>query len=173
VECNDDNNKNEPKCDAFQNQQETWRPTPVDENDIALNPSNHFLGHVGTENACMYKYESNALVVCLKEAIIYTMYIEVKEEYKDKIYSLSGYVTFISQETIPIKDITYSTNNGVYLITGKLTIPGNTYSNEGGGEVISCVAQVAIDLHTDTPTTNGVFNDMINRITVDYAYYSP
>jgi hypothetical protein len=101
------------------------------------------------------------------------MSIEAKEEFKDKIYSVSGFVDFVHQKNIPLENITSTTNNGLYILTGELIIPGKTYSNDSGGEIIECVAQVFIDLHTDTQTTHTAFNNIINRITVDYAYHSP
>lgn len=171
VECNE----NEPStCQVFQSEKITFRPTPIDEFDQPLNPSLHFQGLTGGSQYCLYWYSNNyVLNLCLKEAVVLTITIKIKEELKDRFYDVGGFINF-EEEGVPtrvesVEDFTYKTEGGIYTATGNLTVSGD--SKKGKGNFI-CTA--VINMHIQSPSdiqiTHNVLNNSAISISLDYGY---
>lgn len=171
VECNE---SDDPKCSAFKSEIITWRPTPIAQTDQLLNPVNHYQGLVGTGHACLYWYQSHYFVLCRDEAVIFSMTVEMKEEHKDKVYSLGGFIEFPKGKTAGVDNFTYDTNNGVYTVTGELTVSGNSDHFPDDGEVIfACVVTMSLEQQTDIESTHAFFNNVVHAIKINYAYTMP
>lgn len=172
VECNE---SDDPKCAGFISEILTWRPTPIAHTDRTLDPSQHYQGLVGTENACLYWYKSSFFELCREEAIIFNVTIEIKEEYKDKIYSNGAFIDFTKGNFVKIDNYKYSTENGVYIITGELTVSGNSDHYLEGVERVpfECNVHVAIKQQTDIESTHAFFNNIVHSIKINYAYTKP
>lgn len=175
LECNNNSEDPNSDCIVFKNHKLTWRPIPVDDSDQPLNPSENFIGLGGDNNQyCLYWFTKyNIEGVCLREAIIITITIEIKEEYKDYFSTLGGAFRWwldgnsTSHDKL-IEDFTYNTSGGIYTAIGKHTMSGDANAVTGGSFL--CRALVYMHTQTDIETTNDVLNNAVISITLDWAY---
>ena len=170
LECNNNEQEN---CQNFFSKTKTWRPTPVDDSDLALKPADYFQALTGDGKYCFYWYPAyfNA---CPREAIILTITLEIKEDNINYLERFYGFVDIsIENRIISIEDFTSTTSNGITTMTGKLTISGNEEYDQGLSTSMRLVAGIFMHTQTDAQTTHNVLNNSVKSITLDWAYNGP
>jgi len=166
LECNDKDPVDPgTHCLYFRSYKITWRPTPVDNLDRALSPGQHANDMIGSIQ--YYSYYLDGLIdkVCMKEATIVDFRVEIKEEFKNEIIVM-GNVEH-NDINFDVNNWNYSTANGIYHVSGSVTINGDPTGEETR---MTCGFVIAVNVHTDLETTSAFFNNVVNMIQLDWAY---
>jgi hypothetical protein len=164
LECNNkDPEDPNTHCLYFRSFKITWRPTPIDNLDRALEPAEHYAGITGNLRNYIYRPNGKIEKVCTGEAVVFDFLVEIKEEFKDDFVVL-GYIEGRGDAGY-VNNWQHSTANEVYTSYSSTTLPGSTSKVEEVLDISILVGYVGNSEYPDQ-----VFNNVINRIQIDWAY---
>lgn len=164
LECNNEDPPDQnPHCLYFRSYKITWRPTPIDNLDRPLNPSEHYSGETGNLSTYIYRPDGNIKKVCTGEAVIVDFLVEIKEEFKDD-FILFGYIDGRG-EVGYVNNWKYSTISEVYTATSSTTFEGQSSASEEQFEISFLLGYAGSSEYPDQ-----VVQNTINRIQIDWTF---
>ncbi len=171
LECpKNEPNAIDPHCDNINwlNRTDSWRPTPINENDQLLNPPAHlqYCGEQG--NWCYYAYHLfDPMDFCKSEYVRLTIEVILKTEYIDD-FVIQAYIEINgTNNNHSIEDIDIHTQWDVTTISGGVGIEGDTYALDGK---VDFIVDIVVKKKSDMEATHAFVNNAINYIEIDYSF---